>query len=301
VFVTLTGLKITAMKTIKGLATFIFFSVMFGACFSPPEFSTVPSISFQRVFFRENPDPVAKDSLVVEINFQDGDGDLGLGDAFSDYPYHTVSYYLANDGDTTTLGTFSPYTNLQEVLLVPEGAVGKLATVRTRKTPGHGYENMFPEYICPFKNTDYVYDSIYVLEQDAHIFDESTHNLFRTYNGGGQFPDIYVLWDTFAIRKNPYHFNINVDFLVRQNNDTYVVFDWKNSCGFGADFSARFPILTDGSNPLEGTLRYGMGTVGFHQLFDGKTIKLRIRIFDRALNASNVVESQPFMLQDIME
>jgi hypothetical protein len=262
------------MKTIKGLATFIFFSVMFGACFSPPEFSTVPSISFQRVFFRENPDPVAKDSLVVEINFQDGDGDLGLGDAFSDYPYHTVSYYLANDGDTTTLGTFSPYTNLQEVLLVPEGAVGKLATVRTRKTPGHGYENMFPEYICPFKNTDYVYDSIYVLEQDAHIFDESTHNLFRTYNG---------------------------DFLVRQNNDTYVVFDWKNSCGFGADFSARFPILTDGSNPLEGTLRYGMGTVGFHQLFDGKTIKLRIRIFDRALNASNVVESQPFMLQDIME
>jgi hypothetical protein len=289
------------MKTIKGLATFVLLCVALGACFNPPEFSVVPNIRYESVIFKENPNPVLKDSLVIIINFQDGDGDLGLDVKQTDDPYHFYNYYLVNDGDSIALSTFSPRTYLPAVINVPEGATGKLVTKRTRvKQPE--YAGMFPAYICPFQKTSYATDSIYVLEQDANIFDAADHHVAKEIPARPDFNQkVYVLKDTFAIRKNPYFFNIRVDFLIKQTDQTFKLFPWEDACGPVQDFSARFPVLSNDDNPLEGTLRYGMGTVGFHPLFDGKTLKLRIRIWDRALHASNVIETPPFTLQDIKE
>jgi hypothetical protein len=286
------------MKTIKGLTTFVLLTVALGACFNPPEFSTVPTIRYESVVFRENPNPSLKDSLVLTINFQDGDGDLGLGEKQTDDPYHLASYYLATDGDTIPIGTHSPYTNLQEMLQIPDGVTGTLITKRFLKENA-SYKSKFADYVCPFVNTAYEVDSVYIHGKDDDIFDPSKVRYHRAIQGSQE--TVHVVLDTFAIRPNPHHYNIRVDFLVKQNNETFVPFNWKNSCGFGQDFSARFPVLTDNDNPLEGTLRYGMGTVGFHALFDGKTLKLRIRIWDRALNASNVIETPQFTLQDILE
>lgn len=292
------------MKTIKGLVTFVSITAVLGACFNPPEFSVVPSIRYESVVFKENPNPSEKDSLVVTINFQDGDGNLGLDPQQTDEPYHSTSYYLANDGDTIPIGTFSPRTNLQEMLSIPLGVTGTLITKRFIDD-NTAYQTMFPDYVCPFVNLRYEVDSVYVLEQDKEIFDPTKVRRRRIIPGTSDFPPVHVLLDTFAIRPNPYHYNIKVDFLIKEidvnGQEKFVLFNWKNSCGFGSDFAARFPILSDNDSPLEGTLRYGMGTVGFHPLFDGKTLKLRIRIWDRSLNASNVVETPQFTLQDIME
>src|SRR5688572_26799642 len=112
------------MKTIKGLATFVLLCVVLGACFNPPEFSVVPNIRYESVIFKENPNPVLKDSLVIIINFQDGDGDLGLDVKQTDDPYHFYNYYLVNDGDSIALSTFSPRTYLPAVINLPEGATG---------------------------------------------------------------------------------------------------------------------------------------------------------------------------------
>jgi hypothetical protein len=288
------------MKTIKGLVTFLLLTAALGACFNPPEFSVVPSIRYENIVFKENPNPSLKDSLILTINFQDGNGDLGLGDKQTDEPYHLASYYLASGGDTIPIGTFSPRTDMQEMLNIPSGVTGTIVTKKFRDKNAE-YQDMFPDYVCPFVNTAYEVDSIYVLERDKGIYDPAVVHRHRIIPGSADFPPIHVLRDTFALRPNPLHYNIRVDFLIKQNNDTFLPFNWKNSCGFGQDFSARFPILSDNDNPLEGTLRYGMGTVGFHALFDGKILKLRVRIWDRALNASNVIETPPFTLQDILE
>ena len=54
------------------------------ACISEPEFSNIPAISFNNVgvFTNENQDILGnktkKDSVVITVNFQDGDGDLGF-------------------------------------------------------------------------------------------------------------------------------------------------------------------------------------------------------------------------------
>lgn len=287
------------MKTIKSLVTFVLLTAALGACFNPPEFSVVPVIRYVSVVFKDHPDPSKKDSLIITLNFQDGDGDLGLGEKQTDEPYHRTNYYLANNGDTIPIGTFSPRSDLQEMLRIPQGITGTIVTKGFRDEYAE-YQGMFPEYICPFINTRYEVDSIYVLQQDVAIFDPDKVRRYRTITMP-DFPPVHVLLDTFAIRQNQYHFNIKVDFLVKQNNQTFVPFNWQNSCGFGSDFSARFPVLSDNDNPLEGTLRYGMGTVGFQALFAGKTLKLRVQIWDRQLHASNVIETPEFQLQDIRE
>lgn len=289
------------MKTIKGLVTFVLLTAALGGCFNPPEFSVVPSIRYESVVFKENSSPTSKDFLVIAFNFQDGDGDVGLGAKQTDEPFHATSYYLATEGgDTLAVGTVSPHAEYQEMLSIPKGVTGKIVTKRFLDKYA-AYQNMFPKYVCPFINTAYEVDSIYVLEQDKGIYDPTEVRRYRVIPRSGSFPAVHVLLDTFAIRPNPRHFNIAVDFLVKQSNQTFTRFDWKNSCGFGQDFSARFPNLSDNDSPLEGTLHYEMGTVGFHSLFDGKTLKLRVRIWDRALNASNIIETPEFQLQDIME
>src|SRR6187455_2365572 len=141
------------MKTIKGngLGIFVFFSILLGSCFNPPEFSIFPSIAQPAEGpFTDFKAGVTQDSLIVFFDFEDGDGDLGLGPTQTDDPFHPVNYYLANDGDTIPLSTAIKYSNLSPFIVVPPGAEGKLVTNRTREDPL--YDDL-PPYICPFSRT----------------------------------------------------------------------------------------------------------------------------------------------------
>lgn len=110
-----------------------------------------------------------------------------------------------------------------------------------------------------------------------------------------------VVTDTLYFELNPNHHNIEVDFLVKNPNGTFTEFDWTTEFHFpncGVTFDGRFPILFQDrpGSPLEGTIRYGMGSSGFRILFSLKTIKLRIQIKDRALHRSNIIETPEFTL-----
>ena len=79
------------------------------------------------------------------------------------------------------------------------------------------------------------------------------------------------------------------------NPDGFVVYNWrKEFCT--QDLDGRFPVMTDKVGPLEGQIRYAMTTIGFRKIFTIKTLKLRIKIRDRALNESNTVFSEEFTL-----
>ncbi len=72
-------------------------SIFFTGCYTPPEFPIEPSIVFEEVIFKDIEN--FPDSLIVTIQFQDGDGDLGLSANETNPPYNPVWYYYKNSNE----------------------------------------------------------------------------------------------------------------------------------------------------------------------------------------------------------
>jgi hypothetical protein len=282
------------MKAIKGLLLFGILVLTVGACFDPPEFGLTPEIEYENIYFREAKGVGEKDSLVLTISFRDGNGDLGLSSTQIDEPYNDENFYLANNGTITPIGKITKYLNLPQFLSIPPGATGKLVSVRTSDDPE--YTSVVLPYIDATTScTYYTYTEAYVSEGDIGIFDD-TYNIDTVLMVQG-FPKVYVLLDTFYYQRNPDYANIDVEFWIKEGGG-YQLFDWeKEFCTIS--FNQRFPVLTEKTGPLEGDLQYAMVTSGIKSLFSIKTMKLRIRIRDRSLNVSNVIETPEFTLEKI--
>jgi hypothetical protein len=299
------------MKIIKGLAIF-FITVGFASCFDPPEFPTVPEIRFNRVEFIDDPS-TAFDSLVIYIDFKDGDGDLGIdpkNPEFIDYPFNNANFFQENNGNFDTLHTFaaSSGTEQYEILDIPNPVTGKLVTFRTRANPLYGGK-MPPTYHCSSyelladrvaPNKPSTGRKLLIETADYAALDANVKVVDTLASQTNQY---YQIKDTVYFRINPNHYNIEIDYLYKDpgnpNADAqgFVEFDWFK--GFCQTFDGRFPFLTDKDNSLEGTLSYAMISTGFVASFSIKTLKLRIQIKDRALNRSNVVETPEFTLDKI--
>lgn len=283
------------MKIIKRLSIFLLLVVLFGACFDSPDFSIVPKISINDVRVKITPDRAVADTLTVVLNFEDGDGDLGLDPSNPDHsskPYHYRTYFVEGNGELLPITTRIFNQNVPILLDVPDGVTGAIATNLTRNKPGFEDENLPPNEF-PYTCTNYSYETIYFLESGRHIFDQT-----------------YVVRDTLGVKKttgtfyyerNLNHYNFNIDILVKSPNDPkadgegFVVFDWiRGTCA--EDLYSRFPVLTDVKRPLQGTLRYQRATPGLQNLFTGKRIKIQVSILDRALHKSNTVRSKEFAI-----
>jgi hypothetical protein len=211
-------------------------------CYSPPEFPIEPAIEFEKIEFVEGSN--AFDSLILTINFTDGDGDLGLGPAEILPPYNPRKYFYVNPGSPDSV----------------------LITYSQRSHPPF---DTLPPYIWPYSCTNYI-----------------INNEIAGYQG-----------DTLYYQTNENHWNIFVDYWVRKNG-IWTEFDWVQCTD---SFNGRFPSLRNkaNGNPLSGSLRYGMSSTGFKLIFRQDTIKLKVRIKDRALHDSNIVETPEFILRDI--
>lgn len=110
--------------------------------------------------------------------------------------------------------------------------------------------------------------------------------------------------DTLFIKLNPNHYNIFVEFLVKNNDGSFTAFDPKEifiypNCVVNL-FNGRFPVLSKNlsqESPLEGTIRYSMRSSAFLAFFSIKTLKLRVTVQDRALNKSNEIITPEFTLR----
>lgn len=280
----------------------IFWMVMLG-CEDVPEFPDTPFIKLKDIYFLETPDISTPDTIVVELNFQDGDGDLGLTDADSEFPYHATNYFVVNNGILTPISTYTATTNenppkvFTNVLNIDpsDPIVGKLVTDQTRSTPGNEF---IPSNEFPFSCTNYLLSTVYLVGNPNLI--DNSYNITDTLT---QYePDVYEIQEFFYIEKNPDAVNITVDFFYRDTNGDEVPFDWvteANPPSCGGSYDGRYPILFKQEGPLEGVLRYYMNGNGFKPLFGNKTLKLRIQIKDRNLNVSNEVETDFFTLNGI--
>ena len=81
------------LKNIK-LTGYLLGLLVLVSCERAPEFSDVPSITFESVEFGFN--PFGQDSLVISVNFEDGDGNLGISsEEAKSPPFHDATYFSA--------------------------------------------------------------------------------------------------------------------------------------------------------------------------------------------------------------
>jgi hypothetical protein len=285
------------MKVIKGLILACFLGTVVSGCFEAPVFNNTPSISFQKILFKETPSAGDYDTLVLYLNFKDGDGDLGLSDDYTDDPYHASYYYLAagpERKDTVRVTTTVVYQSVAPfnsyiMLESDQDVEGPLVTDRTRSVPGFGDLPAYDPNSC----LNYSYSEVLVPEAMQAV--DATYNIKDTLRDQSN-RNYFLVEEALLYKRNPYHNNIEIEFWVLQNNG-YQYFDWYKE--FCIDFNGRFPVLGDEERPLEGTIRYAMANPGFLALFGTKTLKLRVRIRDRALNTSTQIETPAFTLSGI--
>jgi len=239
------------MRLIRSLVGMVVLAVALDACFKAPEFPAIPEITFHSIEFKDVSSPSSADTLILTINFKDGDGDLDLDDSETGIPYNDKYYFVFKDG------SFLNY--------------------KAKRTMA-GFDTL-PNFVTPYNCTNW--DVITDAESGK-------------------------VTDTLYFELNPNHYNIFVDFYIKQPDNSFALYDWKKefiypNCQVNG-FDGRFPILSKDlsqKTAQEGKIRYSMKSVGFLIFFSIKVLKLKISIQDRKLQRSNVIETPEFTLQSI--
>lgn len=234
-------------KIISNIAIIFPLLILWG-CPQPPEFPSNPKITFKNVTFYNNSetDPLATDSLVVTIHFEDGNGDLGLGPNETTGPY--VPFYLLADTSKTP----------DDLILLGDN----------------------PD-LPPYNPLDY-----YIFQDSARVtFPDNSTAIFYQ--------------DTAYIERNENFNNIFIRFFQKKNG-SYKEFKWEDA-PYYQSFNGRFPKLNTESydRPLEGDISYTMISAGFRVLFRNDSLKLGVKIKDRALHDSNEITTPSFTLPSI--
>jgi len=259
------------------------------SCFDPPEYSNTPAIVFENVTFVDVPNSSDPDSLIISVRFKDGDGDMGLdANSIRDTlcPYNARFFF-----DTVKAATVPYYCPS------PTCYVNDPNTCFVENSPGPPDEVTFITYKT-FRTNRYGWGS--KLSYDTLPEFKKPYNCVNW-----EIRSVNNEVDTFYFERNPYHYNIFVKYFVKQNNGTFKEFDWVTEFAYpqcGITFDGRFPVLSKDlgrAAALDGTIRYGMASTGFNFLFSTKTMYLEVTVFDRLLNQSNTVQTEPFTLQQI--
>jgi hypothetical protein len=288
---------------------------IFIGCVDAPEFDNAPQIEYNNLFLGKSPNGL--DSLVVSVSFKDGDGDLGFGTGpeVSDPPYHQIDFFANNNGSlqpipSTLIQSFEGYSYRSTgktpkrpsyYVHTPETPVGELIALSSR-ADGFSLPPFVRPYDCLINEEAYLNeqlepDTIFISSDAAYLIkDESkvVDILVRDGDPGNYF---YAVVDFFYIRENPFHYNFKVEFLVKNNDGSFSPFDFRKE--FCETYDGRFPVISDDDRALEGIINYSMVSGGFVPTFSIKTLKLAITIYDKALNASNRVETPEFTLQSL--
>ena len=294
---------------------FVISIVLFGACFNQPEFSNSPTSEYEGISFQKAPNGL--DSLIVSISFKDGDGDLGLsasGQQDSESPFHEIDFYANDNGalypipgiripnftgyryeSTSAIPRFASY------YIEPDKQVGELITLQSRNE-GFTLPPFSKPYDCFLNKESYLNeslnpDTVFIFKDDDFLIKDQSKIVDKLVRIGNPDEYYYAVVDYFYIKSNPFQYNFIVEFLVKNNDGTFTEYDFREQ--FCETYDGRFPVLADKQRALEGVINYSMVSSGFLETFSIKTLKLRLTIYDRALNISNTVETPEFRLEEI--
>ena len=273
------------------------------SCFDSPEFSIVPKIKFENLYFGKAQKEFTPDSLVLQISFEDGDGDLGIDPVSVDEPFHPTNFFLAHNGTLSPVGTRKYHASLPPFLAITPNHQGKLATLSTSRKSV--YQNKMANYAsdtaCIYYSGDrrrsgyaIQVDSLLIHGAAASVINESSH-YYQTTRPGLPEP-FFVVKDTFYVQPNPAYDNIEVRFFRKPDaNSQFEEVDfYKLMCQ--EIFEGRFQMLSGKENPVSGKITYSMSSTQFENVLGNGIWQLEIRIRDRALHLSNAIRSDEFTL-----
>ncbi len=267
------------MNKFSAAVLFSFSLLALESCFDPPVYPNIPEISFKNIRFVETE---GQDSLILSFDFQDGDGDIGLGQTDVAPPFHSFNYVV----DSTARFFTDPNIGLD--FIDPE-------TIRVVEFGDDG--NKSPYYLI----SDYLtFEGIYS-EDDLVLPSYScadytfVPDLDNDTTGADKA-------DTILIQANEFLSNIFVKFLRKRNGNLEDI-----TASFAPDacsppFNSRIPIFDQDNlgRPLRGSIDYPMISSGFISQFLNDSILIEFYIYDRALNKSNVVVSPGFTLPGLL-
>lgn len=298
------------MRVIKGIVLVCFCSLGVSACFEPPDLGDSPRIEFKKIEFRD--EEGASEEVILYLDFQDGDGDLGLstsGD--TEFPYHSEYYYLYDGtGDTIPI-IYKKRIDQNDVIYAllnycdPDDKdcdvlPGKIVTNKTRTLPDYGYLPAYdPNSNCP------PYQTITTIIGDDGLpipgvvvplsSVDNTYEIEDTLTFSGV--QYALISDLLLYKVNPNTNNIEVRFWQFENGE-YIEYKFPGCQNYFGRFETS-ATDTYAGRPIEGTIRYTMENSSFLATFGSRAIKVSVRIRDRALNVSNTVESPIFELNEI--
>lgn len=304
------------MKPVRSALLFVISVVLFSACFNPPEFNNSPTIEYEGVSFQKSPAGV--DSLVVSVSFKDGNGDLGFSQNVEDIdsPYHEINFFANDNGQllpvaSVLIQNFTGYNYKKTkktpressyLIRTPSKSVGELITLNSRN---EGFSSLPPftsPYDCAANLQSYLNDqlnpdTVFIWRGESYLIKDQSTIVDTLVSQRDPDEYYFAVVDYFYINVNPGHYNFKIQFFVKNNDGSFTEYDFRKE--FCETYDGRFPILADNPRALEGTINYSMVSTGFLQIFSIKTIKLAVTIYDRALNASNTIETPEFRLEEI--
>ena len=276
----------------------IFIILVLASCHRPPEFPDNPVISFERLHLTDT------STLILDFKFRDGNGDVGLEPDDLLEPYHPMSFILQNDTLVNLSGDFEgPFDAVPGAFLTRNFSLFKgldeageqIWETESRVVPLLETSSTF------FSANDSRPSAGYSCQEYEIVSD---YAVLRTIEGEFiVFEELVELVDTIFVERNPFHFNINIDLLVKSGSDYIRYQEFAPELISECDplFTSRFPIFdrSDIGRPLDGTISYAFFSTQFateNSILLQETLRLRFSIYDRALNQSNTVETEDFTI-----
>lgn len=239
---------------------FLITSLILYSCIEDNNVSTVPSISYENLIFKKSINSFNQDSLILTINFIDGDGNLGLSNNENNYPYHPYNAIIDRDFNWVTIGS----TDVNPPLYVyePNGVYYLYNNEDNR--PTFNCDN----YIIDTVNSTTQLDTFYIQKN------ENNKNIFIEF-----------------YKKENDEFKLI---------DWKRIFDEEYGCGIDFNSRFPPLNISNSNQLLSGKLRYGMVSYGFDMILKNDIFKLKIYIKDRELNTSNIIETPEVTLEEIL-
>ncbi|MEL0008972.1 MAG: hypothetical protein VW741_03785 [Flammeovirgaceae bacterium] len=239
---------------------FLITSLILYSCIEDNNVSTVPSISYENLIFKKSINSFNQDSLILTINFIDGDGNLGLSNNENNYPYHPYNAIIDRDFNWVTIGS----TDVNPPLYVyePNGVYYLYNNEDNR--PTFNCDN----YIIDTVNSTTQLDTFYIQKN------ENNKNIFIEF-----------------YKKENDEFKLI---------DWKRIFDEEYGCGIDFNSRFPPLNISNSNQLLSGKLRYGMVSYGFDIILKNDIFKLKIYIKDRELNTSNIIETPEVTLEEIL-
>ncbi|MBL6448311.1 hypothetical protein JMN32_18500 [Fulvivirga sp. 29W222] len=246
------------------------------SCFKDPNFPDNPVLKSMNLSYKEIGGLQEDDSLIISLDFQDGDGDLGFDASDESHissPFNEFAFFSYNTNtqrktvfalDTLTSASDSDLALVENMITVSDRAIPELDTL--------------PPYDFPYTCNNW---------QEVNITAGNT----------------VLKEDTVYYQKNPRYNNIYVNFFLENSGGEFEEFFWeylqKPQCNIA--YHGRFPIINEVGRETasEGIITYRIPNKGWESTFGNKRFKVRVTILDRAGNYSNAITSEPVTLDDI--